>query len=300
MAGLNGISAYQKTEQLWNKSTNKSTTTEKNSNVAKNQSTSKLDAEIKTSLWKPINPKSSLVPSEREGVGMSVGDVQLSDKAKEYYSQLKSKFGNMDFICVSKDMMGQVKANAAAYGNANKTVVLIDEEKLEMMANDESFRKKYEGIIEMSQAKLMEAKNSLTSSGANIKNFGMSVNDDGTVNFFATLQKSSENQEKRIQEKRAKNKAEKAKEKKLNEKKALEKHKEKIEKEKKESEKLREKSDTSDVESKDIRHKEYVKIESNSIEDLVNQVSKFAYSDSANSVMTQEEMSLGQNIDFKG
>ena len=40
-------------------------------------------------------------------------------------------------------------------------VVLIDDAKLEQMANDESFRKKYEGIIAMSQAQMASARNSL-------------------------------------------------------------------------------------------------------------------------------------------
>ena len=81
----------------------------------------------------------------------------------------------MEFITVSKDMKAQVQMNAASYGNANKMVVLIDEEKLERMATDENFRKKYEGIIATSQAKMMQAKMGLTSSGASVKNFGMSV-----------------------------------------------------------------------------------------------------------------------------
>ena len=87
----------------------------------------------------------------------------------------------MEFILVSKDMKSQAAANASKFGNANKPVVLIDEEKLEKMANDEAFRKKYEGIIAMSQTKLQEAKNSLVSSGATVKNFGMQVGSNGQI-----------------------------------------------------------------------------------------------------------------------
>ena len=47
----------------------------------------------------------------------------------------------MDFILVGKEEKGAVARNAAAYGNANKPVVLIDEDKLERMATDDSFRK---------------------------------------------------------------------------------------------------------------------------------------------------------------
>ena len=79
--------------------------------------------------------------------GKTIGEPKLSDKAKEYYEKLKKKFSTMDFILVSKDMKETAKANAGQYANANKMVVLIDEEKIERMAEDESYRKQYEGII---------------------------------------------------------------------------------------------------------------------------------------------------------
>ena len=62
--------------------------------------------------------------------GKTIGKPQLSDKAQEYYKELKKKFSNMDFILVSSDMKDVAKARAASYANPNKLVVLIDEEKL--------------------------------------------------------------------------------------------------------------------------------------------------------------------------
>lgn len=295
MAGMNGVSAYQQTSQVWNQSTKK--TYEADSKAGAAGAQSKADSNIKTGKWSPLDSSSSLIPTKRDGVGMAIGDVQLSDKAKDYYNSLKAKFGNMEFIAVSKDMKERVKANAAAYGNANKMVVLIDDEKLEKMATDESFRKKYEGIIAMSQSKLTEAKNSLASSGASVKNFGMSVNSDGTTSFFATLEKSSADQTKRIEKKQAEKKAAKAKEKKAEAKKAQEKRLEKAKEEKKSKE-----TDLKDGdEEATIREdKEYVKIEAKSMEELMNKVSKFAYDQSADSVMTEAEKNVGQFFDFKG
>lgn len=60
--------------------------------------------------------------------GKTIGEPKLSDKAKEYYEKLKKKFSTMDFILVSKDMKETAKANAGQYANANKMVVLIEEE----------------------------------------------------------------------------------------------------------------------------------------------------------------------------
>jgi len=200
---------------------------------------------------------------------MTIGDVELSDDAKKYYDQLKSKFHNSEFILVSKDMKSQVQQNASAYGNANKMVVLIDEEKLERMATDESFRKKYEGIIAMPSSQMAAAKNSLASSGANIKNFGMSVDSNGNTSFFATLEKSSDAQAKRMEKKAEAKKEQKVKEKKKAEKEAKEERLEKA-KEKHRAEKA-EKTDDSDKaeETADVNDTEYIDIKANSLDDLL-------------------------------
>ena len=40
--------------------------------------------------------------SQTKNYGKTIGEPKLSDEAAKYYDQLKSKFGNMDFILVSK------------------------------------------------------------------------------------------------------------------------------------------------------------------------------------------------------
>jgi hypothetical protein len=302
MSTLYGVSAYQQTSQTWSQAAKKNDEVSGKQAVSKasGEAASKSDTEVKQTTWSPIDTASSLVPSNIDGVGMAIGDVQLSDKAKEYYSKLKAKFGNMQFIAVSQDMKSQVQANAASYGNASKLVVLIDDAKLEQLANDESLQKKYEGIIAMAQSQLATAKNSLASSGASVKNFGMSVNSDGSTSFFATLEKSSEAQTKRLQKKQAEKKAAKAKEKKQAEKEAKEEKLEKTREEKPEKQKeIKEGKEQKDQidESED---KEYIEIKADSMDELISKVSEYAYENSSKSVMTEEEKLLGQNFDFKG
>ena len=267
MANLYGVSAYQQTNSTWNNTrTNNTKTDRKNAEKTDVQKT-ETDS-VKTTTFNPADTTSSLVPTTKNGYGTVIGDVELSDKAKDYYNKLKAKFGNMDFILVSKDMKSQVQANAAAYGNASKQVVLIDDEKIEKMATDESFRRKYEGIIAMSQAKLQEAKNSLTSSGASVNNFGMSVDANGKATFFATVEKA------------AKKKAEKkAAEKKANEKRAEE---------------------SKNEETTIADEKEYVQITAGSMEELIDKVSSYAYENSERNVLTESEKSVGQKFDFRG
>ena len=293
MAGISGvISAYRQPDQI-NKGSERTYESTSSKVASSNSSKESQTSKVETKGFTPIDTKSSLVPKTTE-YGNTIGDVKLSDKAKDYYNQLKGKFHNMEFIAVSKDMKAQVQANAAAYGNANKMVVLIDEEKLERMATDESFRKKYEGIIAMSQTKMAEAKNSLTSSGASVKNFGMSVDPNGKESFFATVEKSQDLQKKRIEKKAAEKKAAKQQEKKKAEKKAQE---ERIQKAK---DKKAEKTDSDKEDAEAIDNEEYITFEANSVDELLFKVQNYSYNSAAGRVMTESERMVGSKFDIKG
>ena len=155
----------------------------------------------------------------------------------------------MNFILVSEDMKEQAKANAAGYANANKMVVLIDEDKIERMAEDENYRKQYEAIIANAASGMSQLGSSIAATGASVKGYGMQVNDNGTATYFAVLEKSSAAQKERIEKKAAKKKAEeKAKDKKAQK----EAEKERIKKSHDKAEKISDKEvDTVDKEDAD-------------------------------------------------
>ena len=138
--------------------------------------------------------------------GKTIGSPELSEKAAKYYEELKSKYSNMDFILVSKDQKEQAQAQAGSYANASKMVVLIDEEKIERMAEDETYRKQYEGIIANAASGMSQLAKSISTTGAKVKGFGMQVKDNGLVSFFAVLEKSSAAQKTRIEKKAAEKK----------------------------------------------------------------------------------------------
>ena len=107
----------------------------------------------------------------------------------------------MNFILVSEDQKAYAKAQASNYANANNMVVLIDEDKIERMAEDENYRKQYEGIIANAASGLSQLGQSIAATGANVKGYGMQVNDGGTASFFAVLKKSGAAQKERIAKK---------------------------------------------------------------------------------------------------
>ena len=238
--------------------------------------------------------------SQTKNYGKTIGEPKLSDEAAKYYDQLKSKFGNMDFILVSKDMKEQAKAMAGSFANPNKMVVLIDEEKLERMATDEAFRNKYEGIIANAKSGLSQLKQSI-GSNQQVKGYGMLLNDGGNASFFAVIDKSLAAQKKRIEKKSAEKKeAAKADAKKQEKKKAEEKRKEAAS----------EKADkTSDETGKTYRDtlKDYgieedddtIIITASSAEELERLVNDYFYNQRSNQVMTPQEKLVGQNMDFR-
>lgn len=220
--------------------------------------------------------------------GRTIGEPELSEKAAKYYEQLKKKYGNYDFILVSRDQKENAKANAAKYANGYKTVVLIDEDKIEQMATDEKFRKQYEGILSGAAAQIQQLKTSLQSSGAQVKGFGMQVNDGGTLSFFAVLKKSSAEQKARIEKKGEQKRAEK----KAAEKKAAKKEKE---------ERLKDKKSDKVADSKEEAGTEdTVTISAGSIEELLSKIETYNFNTRSDSVQTAGERQVGQNFDFRG
>lgn len=213
--------------------------------------------------------------------GKTIGEPQLSEKAQKYYDQLKKKYGNMDFILVSKDMKETAQAQAGNYANANKMVVLIDEEKIERMAEDEDYRKKYEGIISGATSKMQQLKSSLTASGAKVKGFGMQVNDGGNTSFFAVIDKSLEAQRKRITKKAQ----QKAEDKKKAEKAEKEKRAEKAKEEKRAEGSGKPKEDLETVTA-------------SSIEELLEKINDTIYAAMSDNMETEEEKRVGHNFDF--
>lgn len=218
--------------------------------------------------------------------GKTIGNPKLSEEGQKYYEELKKKYSNMDFILVSEDQKASAQANAGSYANPVRTVVLIDEEKIERMAADENYRRQYEGIISNASSGLSQMKSSLEKSGANVKGYGMQVNDGGTASYFAVLKKASSDQKARIEKRAEEKKAEKRAEKKNAEKKERE-------------ERLKESRTEKSGGRADIND-DTVTITANSIEELMQKISDFIFSERSDLIQSEAEKQVGQFIDFKG
>lgn len=219
--------------------------------------------------------------------GKTVGEPQLSDKAAKYYEQLKKKYSNLDFILVSRDKKQQASAQAGSFANPSKMVVLIDEDKIERMAEDENYRKQYEGIIANAQNGLKSLGSSIAGSGAKVKGYGMTVNDGGTASYFAVLEKSNAAQRERIEKKSAEKKEAKKAEAKKEAKEARQERLEKSRNDKK-----------ADRREESWGERETVTITASSEEELLRKIQDYVQGNGIYTVQTEEEKSRGQSIDF--
>ncbi|MDE6989181.1 MAG: hypothetical protein K2P42_00840 [Lachnospiraceae bacterium] len=222
--------------------------------------------------------------------GRTIGSPELTEKAAKYYEELKKKYGNLDFILVSKDQKEYAKANASKYSNTSKMVVLIDEEKIERMAEDEKFRKQYEGIISQGASGLNQLKSKLANMGLNVKSCGMNVYDNGATSFFATMDQSFKSQNKTAQERLARKKAaKKAEEKKAAKKAEEKKRQEKLEEGRTERKEIREEFYESDGEGE-------VTFTADTIEDLISQIENADYL-VRRDIRSSFERQVGQKFD---
>lgn len=130
--------------------------------------------------------------------------VQLSDRAKELLKQLQKAYKNMDFIV--SDYENDEEASELLSKGQKEYSVLLDPETLEEMAADDKTREKYEGLIDEATGKLDEAKKQLGEEGKEVKSLGVSIGKDGSLTYFAELEKMGEAQKERIEAARAEKK----------------------------------------------------------------------------------------------
>ncbi|MDE6312095.1 MAG: hypothetical protein K2M46_00435 [Lachnospiraceae bacterium] len=149
-----------------------------------------------------------------------LSEPKLSRQAKALLEELKKKYVNMDLFVA--DYETDEEAQAYLSRGTKQYSVLFDTETLEQMAADEDIKAKYIGMIDEATGKMDEIKESLGEDAENVKNIGMVFKEDGTISYFAELEKSTAKQKENVEKSQEEKKAQKKEEEKKAEKKAAE------------------------------------------------------------------------------
>ncbi len=163
--------------------------------------------------------KTQSTAKKNETSGVKKEPVELSDNAKDLLERLKKKYSNMDFMVANYESDEEAQRYLA--GGTKDYSVLIEPEVLEEMAADEKAEKKYTNMIDEATAKLSDMKDKLGDEEDNVVNLGISFGKDGSVSYFAELEKSSAKQRERIEKTRAEKKEQARKDQKTEEEKRL-------------------------------------------------------------------------------
>lgn len=200
----------------------------------------------------------------------NIGNPKLSDTASKYYEELKAKYGDMEFILVSDDQMETAKTQASNISSDKSMIVMISESELEEMATNEETRTKNEKLIEDAKAQMPEMLKKLNESGTEVKSFGIEIK-DGTVSYFAVLDKANAAQKERIEAKQ----------------------------EEKRAEKKADAKDASAEKAKQPSKKEdLITVTAGSVEELIKKLQATAYEVKADNIQTPQEKLVGQSFDL--
>ena len=137
------------------------------------------------------------------GIG-SMGTKKLSSKAMELLERLKKTYNNMDFMVA--DYNSEEEAKGILARGTNEFSVLFSSEELEKMAADEDYLNenldKLEGAVKFSERINdefgFESVFDKNTDDVEINRVGISYNQDGTMSYFAELDKVNEKQAVRI------------------------------------------------------------------------------------------------------
>ena len=196
-----------------------------------------------------------------ENIKNTIGKPEISKETSNYYEQLKAKYKDVEFVLVEDEQIGNAKQLANNVRTDKSLIVLVSESELKAMATDEAVRTKNEQLISDAITKMPDMKEQLKEAGVDVKSFGMEFNEDGTVSYFAVLDKFAEAQKERIENQRAQNKEN------------------------------ADKAEKADKKSKVVS--------ASSIEGLIKKIKDAAYEAKADSVMTEQEKMVGQHLDIK-
>lgn len=143
--------------------------------------------------------------TETSGKTNKASQPKLSKKAQELLEKLRKTYSNMDFMVADYDRGEEAKELLSR--GTKEFSVLFSTEELEKMASDEKYEKEYmdrvQGAVRMSEQ--INKQFGFESSGGKVSDesiitrMGIAFNKDGSVDFFAELEKAGEQQKAMIE-----------------------------------------------------------------------------------------------------
>lgn len=196
-------------------------------------------------------------------------NVQLSEKAKALLEELKKTYTNMDFYVADYETDEEADRYLSGLSGTKEYNVLIDVETLEAMAEDSEVRAQYENLMQDSVKQLEGMLEDLGPDREQVTRVGISIRQDGTVSYFAELDKLRAGQKERIEQVR----------------------------EKKEEEAKKAEATDADEKKETSQSRRY-KVEADSVEELLDKIKSAAARDRWQMRLSEQEKPVGGQVDY--
>lgn len=153
------------------------------------------------------------VKAQKAKTAEQSGRTQLSRAAQNLLKKLQKTYGNMDFMAA--DYENEDEAKDILSRGTKEFSVLFSREELEKMASDEKYEKEYmervQGAVRMTEQINRQFGFGKGSDKGTLTQVGISFNKDGSMSYFAELEKTNDKQWERIEKNREKRADEKKK-----------------------------------------------------------------------------------------
>ena len=136
-----------------------------------------------------------------------VDEKKLSSKAQDLLEKLRDKYGDYDFIIADNVDDPQSLTTQSQKGYS----VILSSEEIEKMAENEDYSKKMMNYVNSAVEKIDGLFEESLGEGVNFASITASIDDEGNMKLFASIEKMTEEQQDRfekLKEKRAEEKAE--------------------------------------------------------------------------------------------
>ena len=187
-------------------SANKNSAAEKNS-LAQNVGNSNYSVEISESGLNALSQVKSDVVDDFGEKNALFDEKKLSTKAQKFLDNLREKYGDYDFIIANNVDDPQSLANQSDKGYS----VILSSEEIEKMAENEEYADKVMGHVDNAVKVIDDLYEESLGEGVNFASISASIDDDGNMKLFASIEKMSAEQQERfekLKEKRAEEKKE--------------------------------------------------------------------------------------------
>ena len=192
--GMNYSALFQGTELVNGKRTQDNKNSSADKNVAA-QYGGNYSVELSNDGLNALTKVQKNFVDDLDTNNFSADEKKLSSKAQDFLDKLRDKYGDYDFI-IADDVDDPQSLTAQS---EKEYSVILSSDEIEKMAEDEDFANKIMGNVDKAVGVIDGLFNESLDKGVQFSSISATVDSEGNMKLFASLEKMSEEQQERFE-----------------------------------------------------------------------------------------------------